>query len=166
MPSIDLGRHVEIFVLWASHRFSAAFDLTAHLLVTLVGAVQWLLSAPPTGVTIALLSLLALAVRRRALAAFSFVAFLLIVSMGLWSATVQTLALVLVSTAVAIVVGLPFGIWCSSSKVVGFAMRPVLDFMQTLPAYVYLIPPSSSSGSAWFLLSSQPRYLRFLPPCA
>ena len=140
MPSIDLGHYVEIFVLWASHRFSALFDVISHLLVALVGGVQWLLSAPPTVVTIAAFSLLALAVRRTALAAFSFAAFLLIVSMGLWSATVQTLALVLVSTAVAIVVGLPFGIWCSSSKAVGVAMRPVLDFMQTLPAYVYLIP--------------------------
>ncbi len=140
MPSINLGHYVEIFVLWASHRFSATFDVITHLLLTVVSAVQWLLGAPPTVVTIALLSLLALAVRGRALAAFSFAAFLLIVSMGLWSATVQTLALVLVSTAVAIVVGIPFGIWCSSSKTVGVAMRPVLDFMQTLPAYVYLIP--------------------------
>ena len=140
MPSIDLGHYVEIFVLWTSHRFSAAFDVISHCLVTLVGAVQWLLSAPPTLVTIALLSVLALAVRRRALAVFSFAAFLLIVSMGLWAATVQTLALVLVSTGVAVVVGLPIGIWCSSSTAVGVAVRPVLDFMQTLPAYVYLIP--------------------------
>jgi glycine betaine/proline transport system permease protein len=140
MPRIDLGHYVEGFVLWASHRFSGAFDAISHLLTQFVGAVQWLLSQPPPLVTIALLSLLALAVRRRALAAFSFAAFLLIVSTGLWSATVETLALVLVSTAVAVVVGLPLGIWCASSRAVGVAMRPALDFMQTLPAYVYLIP--------------------------
>jgi glycine betaine/proline transport system permease protein len=140
MPKLDPGHYVEGFVLWASHRFSAAFDVISHFLTQLVGAVQWFLSQPPPLVTIALLSLLALAVRRRALAVFSFAAFSLIVSTGLWSATVETLALVLVSTAVAIVVGLPLGIWCASSRAVGMAMRPALDFMQTLPAYVYLIP--------------------------
>lgn len=140
MHGIDPGRYVETFVLWASHRFGAGFDAISHFLVALVGAVQWLLSAPPAVITIMLLSLLALAVRRKVLAAFTLAAFLLIVSMDLWPATVQTLALVLVSTAVAILVGLPFGIWCSTNKAVGIAMRPVLDFMQTLPAYVYLIP--------------------------
>jgi len=140
MASIDLGHYVEAFVLWASHRLSGTFEGVSHLLIALVGAVKWLLSAPPAIVTIVLLSLLALAVRRLALAAFSCAAFFLIDSMGLWAATVETLALVLVSTVVAVVIGLPLGIWCSSSKPVGVALRPVLDFMQTLPAYVYLIP--------------------------
>jgi glycine betaine/proline transport system permease protein len=60
--------------------------------------------------------------------------------MGLWTLTMSTLALVLSSVVIALILGVPLGIWSSKSDKVWNVMRPVLDFMQTLPAFVYLIP--------------------------
>jgi glycine betaine/proline transport system permease protein len=140
VPTLDPGQYVEEFVLWVSHRFAAGFDVIAHLLNQLVAGVEWLFGVPPPLLTVALLALVAVLMHRMVLAVFTLLAFALIVSMQLWAATIETLSLVLVSTAVAIAVGLPLGIWCSVSKPVSVVMRPLLDFMQTLPAYLYLIP--------------------------
>jgi glycine betaine/proline transport system permease protein len=140
VPTLDPGHYVEELVLWVSQRFAAGFDVIAHFLNQLVAGVEWLFGVPPPLLTVALLALVALLMRRVVLAVFTLAAFSLIVSMQLWTATVETLSLVLVSTAIAIVVGLPLGIWCSVSKPASVVMRPMLDFMQTLPAYLYLIP--------------------------
>ena len=67
-------------------------------------------------------------------------AFLLIVAMDLWVATMQTLSLVLVATLVALVIAIPLGIWSARNDTVRLILKPVLDFMQTMPAFVYLIP--------------------------
>ena len=60
--------------------------------------------------------------------------------MGFWEETMQTLALVLSSTCLALLLGVPLGIWTANSDRCNKIMRPVLDFMQTMPAFVYLIP--------------------------
>lgn len=140
MPTVDPGRYVEEFVQWMSHRFSAVFDSIAHALTFLVNGVDSLLGALPPVLAIALLTAPALVLRRWALAAFTAAALGLIVAMQLWAATVETLALVLVSSVMAVFLGLPLGIWCALSRSASVGLRPVLDFMQTLPAYVYLIP--------------------------
>ena len=140
MPTIDPGRYVEAFVQWMSHRFSAVFDSIAHALTFLVNGVDLALGALPPVVAIALLAAPALVLRRWTLAVFTAAALGLIVAMQLWTATVETLALVLVSTVVAVLIGLPLGIWCALSRSASVGLRPLLDFMQTLPAYVYLIP--------------------------
>ncbi|MGO9716121.1 MAG: ABC transporter permease [Steroidobacteraceae bacterium] len=140
MPKIDPGHYVETAVLWVSRSFAGAFEVVSHLLTALVSAVQWALASPSPLVVIAMLSLLALLARRVVLAAFTLAAFALILSMDLWAPTVETLALVVVSTGVAVLIGIPLGIWCAVSAGISVTTRPVLDFMQTLPAYVYLIP--------------------------
>ena len=60
--------------------------------------------------------------------------------MGFWEATMQTLALVLSSTCLALIVGVPLGVWTANSPRAEKILRPVLDLMQTMPAFVYLIP--------------------------
>ena len=60
--------------------------------------------------------------------------------MGYWKEAVQTTTLVLVSTFIALIIGIPFGILAGKSKVADAIIKPVLDFMQTMPAFVYLIP--------------------------
>jgi glycine betaine/proline transport system permease protein len=73
-------------------------------------------------------------------AIFTFIGLFLIQSMDLWSETMQTLALVTSSALLALIIGIPLGIWSSKSNTVNKVMRPILDFMQTMPAFVYLIP--------------------------
>jgi glycine betaine/proline transport system permease protein len=60
--------------------------------------------------------------------------------MGYWKEAIQTTTLVLVSTIIALVIGIPFGILSAKSNAADAVIRPVLDFMQTMPAFVYLIP--------------------------
>jgi len=60
--------------------------------------------------------------------------------MGLWEATMETLALVATATLLSLLIGIPVGIWAAKNDVVDAIVRPILDFMQTMPAFVYLIP--------------------------
>jgi glycine betaine/proline transport system permease protein len=71
---------------------------------------------------------------------FVILGLLLIFAMGYWKEAIQTTTLVLVSTIIALILGIPFGIWSAKSNTADTIIRPILDFMQTMPAFVYLIP--------------------------
>lgn len=70
----------------------------------------------------------------------------LIVAMGFWPQTIVTLALTLSATLISLFYGIPLGIWCARNANVNALVRPVLDFMQTMPAFVYLIPAAMLFG--------------------
>lgn len=74
------------------------------------------------------------------IASFIILGFMLIVLMGYWKETIQTTTLVLVASALALFMGIPIGIWTARSSLAETIIRPILDFMQTMPAFVYLIP--------------------------
>jgi glycine betaine/proline transport system permease protein len=74
------------------------------------------------------------------IASFIVLGFMLIVLMGYWKETIQTTTLVLVASALALFMGIPIGIWTARSSLAETIIRPILDFMQTMPAFVYLIP--------------------------
>ncbi|MFW6259320.1 MAG: ABC transporter permease [Tangfeifania sp.] len=71
---------------------------------------------------------------------FVILGLLLIYAMGYWEEAIQTTTLVIVSTVIALILGIPFGIWSAKSNTADTIIRPILDFMQTMPAFVYLIP--------------------------
>lgn len=79
-------------------------------------------------------------------AAFSSVALAVVVGMDLWHETIATLALVLSATFVSLVVGLPLGVLSAKGDRLDRVVRPVLDLMQTMPAFVYLIPAAMFFG--------------------
>jgi glycine betaine/proline transport system permease protein len=79
-------------------------------------------------------------------ATFALAAFGLIYATGFWPQTVSTLALTLSATLISLMLGIPLGIWCAKSKRVSATVRPALDFMQTMPAFVYLIPAAMFFG--------------------
>lgn len=64
----------------------------------------------------------------------------LVGALGLWDKLMQTLALVVVATAIAVLIGIPLGIWSARSNLLRNILNPILDVMQTMPAFVYLIP--------------------------
>lgn len=78
--------------------------------------------------------------RRRAIALFTLIGLSLIWNMGLWPPTVSTIALVLISTLIAILIGMPLGIISALNQTAYRVIMPILDVMQTMPAFVYLIP--------------------------
>jgi glycine betaine/proline transport system permease protein len=141
MPELPLGAWVERAVDFLLAHFSGLFDGLSGLLLHLLNAVYIVLIRPHPLVLVAALVVLAwVASRRWQLALTTALAFLLVQSMGLWAETMQTLAVVLVASAVAVLIGLPVGVAAARSKRVSVAARPVLDFMQTLPVFVYLLP--------------------------
>jgi glycine betaine/proline transport system permease protein len=87
-----------------------------------------------------ILALIALKAAGRGVAIFTFLGMLLISVMGFWVQTMDTLSLVIASVLIALILGIPLGIWGAKSRTVEQVLRPILDFMQTLPAFVYLIP--------------------------
>jgi glycine betaine/proline transport system permease protein len=140
MPEIDVGAPVGALVDWLTTNFGPLFSVISAIMLALLDAVLVVLTAPSPFIVTLVLVALALLERKWGFGLFTLVAFLLIQAMGLWIEAMQTLALVLVATVFAVAIGVPTGIWAARSRRASAAVRPVLDFMQTLPVFVYLIP--------------------------
>lgn len=125
-------------------QWALALGSTAVLLVILLGEHTLGISFDLFGVL--LFAALAALVAGWRLALFTVLGFLLIVSMDRWEAATSTLALVLVATAVAVLFAVPVGILAAYNDRVSALVKPVLDFMQTMPAFVYLIPAIAFFG--------------------
>ncbi len=119
------------------HPLFAAISITVEAVLTAVLAV---LTVLPAGAFVALVALAAWALAnwRVGLLAAGTLGFCWV--MGLWTASMQTIALVLVAVAISVAIAFPLGILASRNKRVEQALRPVLDVMQTVPPWVYLIP--------------------------
>jgi glycine betaine/proline transport system permease protein len=141
MPDIPVGDWIDAAIQWSLQNFGPLFDAISAALLTLTNIVYRALAAPHAYLLIAILAAIAAVVSRRVgLVVFTILAFLLIDGMGLWVESVQTLAVVIVAATLAIVIGIPFGIFTARNEHARVIMRPLLDFMQTLPVFVYLIP--------------------------
>ena len=150
---LDLGDAFAAFIEWLENNFEPLLDaITIAIGATIEGLEQALLFLP-SWVMILLFTLLAWWVASRGVAAFSLIGFTLLENveftlfglevafgMGLWELTMQTLALIVTSTLLSLLIGIPIGIWAAKNDVVDTVTRPILDFMQTMPAFVYLIP--------------------------
>jgi glycine betaine/proline transport system permease protein len=138
-PSI-IGQFAENSVNFLFLHFRGGFDAFSAALGAVVKLLEDGLAAIPFAAMVVLL--VALAVWRRGVGfgAFTGLALLAIHYMGLWAQTVSTLALVVAATAFSLVIGVPLGIWGARSRRAGMVLRSLLDFMQTMPAFVYLIP--------------------------
>ncbi len=118
-----------------------SLDLVRAALNWLIGGLEAVLQLPPPIVIVILIAALAWWMHRSIrLAAFVVVALLFILNQGYWDATMQTLALVLSATLLSVAIGVPLGIWAAHRPVVYTVIRPILDIMQTLPTFVYLVP--------------------------
>lgn len=141
MPRIPVGDVIDAIVQWLIEHAGGLFDLLAAVLLGLVDAVYIALAAPIQYVLIAILALIAaFATRRVGMVVFTVLAFLLVDGMELWTEMVQTLAVVLVAATIAVAVGVPVGILGAFNNRASRVLRPILDFMQTLPVFVYLVP--------------------------
>ena len=137
---IPIGEWVASVVDWVKDNLEGLLDLISFVVRFLVDGLTDILVGTPFPIMIAIFALIAWLVRSWQMAVGTVISFLLIVSMDLWELSMQTLALVLVSAAVAIAIAVPLGIWSARNDTVRMILKPVLDFMQTMPAMVYLIP--------------------------
>lgn len=139
-PDIPVGDWVSEAVDWITTTFAAIFDGVDTVLDVAFDGLESLFQAPNFLIMIAILAVIGLVARTWRFALFAIAGFYLIESMGLWEAAMNTLALVLIAAAIAGVLSIPLGIWAAKSNTVSGILRPVLDFMQTMPPLVYLIP--------------------------
>ena len=138
---LSLGRGVKDAVLWLTDEFYNEFRAFSDgLAVVIEGFISLLTAVPPILIIVAVAALAWWLHRSLALIALVFVGLLLILNLGYWEPTIQTIALVLFSTLVCILVGVPIGIYAAHKPWFATAIRPVLDLMQTIPTFVYLIP--------------------------
>ncbi|MDO9414865.1 choline ABC transporter permease subunit [Pararhizobium sp.] len=138
---IPIGRWAKLFVEWLTTNFDVFFDQVSTVLSAVVSALLWVLQAPYPLVVVAVIVAASWWFRRSVgITLFTLLGLLLIINLGYWKATTETLALVLAASVVSMAVGIPLGIAAARRAWVYAIMRPVLDLMQTIPTFVYLIP--------------------------
>jgi ABC-type proline/glycine betaine transport system permease subunit len=140
LPRIPLGDWAERVVGWLTHNWAGFFNAIANGLNTIVSWLQDGLLALPIGLVIVILAVIALVARGWKAGVAAAIGMALIDSFDQWANAMDTLALVLVASVIAIGLSIPLGILAARSKIASAAIRPALDFMQTLPAFVYLLP--------------------------
>lgn len=134
-----------------------------HILVTISDGILFL----PVWVFIVLIALIAWKVAGKSIALLSVIGLTFIWNMGLWEATSETLALVLLAATFTLIIGFPLGILSSRFNWIRDALRPILDVMQTLPSFVYLLPVimffglGKTAGLAATMIFSMPPVVRF-----
>ncbi len=140
ISKLPIGDIIERFIDFTTLHFAFITRAVSFTIESgLDFVVEWVLSLPVL-VVIFFLAALTWFFSTRKIALGTFLGLCLIWNLGLWEATVSTLALVLISTCFTVIVGIPIGIIGALSNGVRKVIMPVLDFMQTMPAFVYLIP--------------------------
>jgi ABC-type proline/glycine betaine transport system permease subunit len=137
---LPLGSVVESFVDYITDTFGFLFVFIRALFDGAYESVEFLLGAPPFWAIMLVLGVLAFGIRGWKFAVGTVVGLLVILGVDQWENAMDTLALVLVASVLAIVISVPLGILAAKSTLASNIIRPVLDFMQTMPAFVYLIP--------------------------
>ncbi len=134
------GSAIDDGVRWVTREGSWLFDglslAVTHALINIEKALKWL----PWPVIVVAMAIASYAVGRLPLLIFTPLVLLFIGFMGLWENTIDTIALMLVAVAVSVGVGFPLGVLGARNQLADNIMRPILDGMQTMPSFVYLIP--------------------------
>jgi glycine betaine/proline transport system permease protein len=138
---LPLGMWIEAFVSSLTDQGADFFDAVSTIVGASIDSVTELLQAIPS---LAFIAVFATAVywlhRSLVLSIGSVLALLLIANLGYWAATMETLSLVVSATLVSVVIGVPIGIAAAHRPWLFTVLRPILDLMQTIPTFVYLIP--------------------------
>jgi glycine betaine/proline transport system permease protein len=137
---IPIDAWIETVIEYILDHFQPGLDVIAAVVDGFGCGIETALLAIPMPLLIALIAGVAFWRVGGRFALFTLAALLLIVSMELWAETAATLSLVLASTLLSLVLGVPLGVWMARSRVVEHLSKTTLDFMQTMPAFVYLIP--------------------------
>ncbi|MDZ5784065.1 ABC transporter permease [Marinococcus luteus] len=147
MTPLPVAAWIDAFVEWltqAEFIFGPLTDFIGYL----ISGFEWFFGIFPPWLLLLIMVGLTFwfAGRKIGLTVFVLLGLLLIWNLGYWEDMVLTLAIVLTAGVISIVIGVPVGIWMSRSSAVEGTIKPVLDFMQTMPAFVYLIPAVAFFG--------------------
>ena len=139
---IPLGLWGKAIVTWMTDNFEWFFDgVTVGLKFPIEGAANVLKATPTALIIIPIIALIAHRIQRNwILTGFVVAGLLLIVNLGLGREMIETLVMVVSATFVSLAIGVPIGIICARRPWLYQALSPVLDMMQTIPTFVYLVP--------------------------
>ena len=148
---LDIGKPIaestNAAVRWLIVSYGDVFESFANTLLTALVFIERLLRGAPPWVVLVAIGLIAFAASRRvALAVGLTVLTYLIGCLGLWEQAMQTIAIILVSVGIAVVLGIPIGVLTARSNFARAVINPLLDLMQTIPSFVYLIPAAMLFG--------------------
>ena len=148
IPQIPLVEWTDTMVSYLRQNAQWIFEPISEFLDTFVGYISdALLFLPPWVLILVLVGLTVYFTKKIwGLPVFILFGLLLIWNLDFWEGTMMTLSLILAASLVAIVIGIPVGIWMAKNATVESIVKPILDFMQTMPAFVYLIPAVSFFG--------------------
>ena len=138
---IPVGDWASDFFDWLRDNFEGVVDVLANGAEHLIDGLQWLMQEPPELVVIAVFVALTWLLQRSwKTCLFVALGFMFILNQDYWEATTESLTLVISSCIVCMAIGVPIGIWAAHRPRLYAFLQPVLDLMQTLPTFVYLIP--------------------------
>ncbi|WP_159560574.1 ABC transporter permease/substrate binding protein [Streptococcus halichoeri] len=146
--TLPVAKLVETITEWITKTFSGLFDVVQTLGNALMDwLTQTLLFIPPLlFILLVTIGVFFLAKKKWPLPTFTLLGLLFIDNQNLWEQLINTFTLVLVASLISIMIGIPLGIWMAKSNKVKQIVNPILDFMQTMPAFVYLIPAVAFFG--------------------
>ncbi len=138
---IPLGAWGKVAVDWITANFEWFFDaISVGLLVPIEASVDLLLLTPPLLLIAIIAGIAYLLQRSWWLVLFVVLGLLLILNQGLWEAMLETLVLIIFATLVSLLIGIPIGILAARRPWLYRFLSPILDMMQTIPTFVYLVP--------------------------
>jgi glycine betaine/proline transport system permease protein len=140
VPRIPVGERIQDFFDWLTTNLEGFFDAITTIGDTTVDTLITWLQAPDPVIAALIFALIGMLVRGWKFAIFALIGLLFIISMEQWDAAMQTLALVVVATAVAVVIAIPLGVLAARSQHASAVFQPIMDLMQTMPALVWLVP--------------------------
>ena len=138
---IPIGKWAKGAVDWLIDNAGFAFDWFSLILETVIDGLLWCLQTPHPLAIVVFTALLAWWIKRNWIfPLFVICVLLLIINQGYWEETTETLSLVIASAVVCMLVGVPLGVYAAHHPRISAFLRPILDLMQTIPTFVYLIP--------------------------
>jgi len=137
---LPLADWIDSITDWLIEEGEVLWDAISYVALNLVLQVESILMALPWAAWVVVLAVIGVLVGGPKLGIGLAIGLIFITVLGMWELAMITLALILVATVISIVVGIPVGILMAKNEVVNRMLRPVLDLMQTLPSFVYLIP--------------------------
>ncbi len=142
IPQLPVSELIEAGTQWLVDTFSGFFNFITQTGSSFMDSFTNVLSWVPPFLFILLIALLAYFANKRewGLPVFTVIGLGYILNQGLWPQLIDTIALIVVATVITVIIGIPIGILSAKSDTANAIVQPILDFMQTMPAFVYLIP--------------------------
>ncbi|MCT3527169.1 ABC transporter permease [Latilactobacillus curvatus] len=149
ITKLPIANWMDHFVDWLT-QFTGFFNGLTNFIGGIINAFQWVFDLIPIWLFIVIIAGVTYLANRDTkkwgLIIFEVLGLLLIWNLDFWRDMTQTLTLVLTSSLISLVIGVPLGIWMAKSDIAQAIFKPILDFMQTMPAFVYLIPAVAFFG--------------------